>query len=225
MQVAESRTRLQEAVKERYLESDAYLGLKSGRQRDSSVEVLDFIASHGLDPVRRRDIRRAFMAGGMDRHRTKKSIKGLTDHELQRILDRLTSIPYRYLEKQEVVPPSARGKDRSKPDVYYALSQTKVRREDLTNLRDIERYDHIEKAILANLGSRRQLIYMARLELASYDWLNMSDEAIEQQLKIFGYFFHETNDKDVVRWAEDLPEDETSLKEQINNYIDRKAKT
>jgi hypothetical protein len=36
------------------------------------VEVLDFIASHGLDPVRRRDIRRAFIVGGEDRHKTRK---------------------------------------------------------------------------------------------------------------------------------------------------------
>jgi len=61
--------------------------------------------------------------------------------------------------------------------------------------------------------------------LASYDWLNMSDEAIERQLKIFGYFFHEADDKDVAQWAEGLPDGEAPLKEQIKHYIDMKEKT
>jgi hypothetical protein len=50
-------------------------------------------------------------------------------------------------------PTVDQGKERSKPDVFYAISQTKVRREDLTSLKDVERYDHIEKAILSNLGA------------------------------------------------------------------------
>jgi hypothetical protein len=48
---------------------------------------------------------------------------------------------------------------------------------------------------------------MARLELASYDWLNMSDETIEQHLKILAI----SSMRPMIgcgRWADGLPDDE-----------------
>lgn len=153
------------------------------------------------------------MAGGKDRHKTKKKIEGLTDHELQRILDRLTSNAHRFLAKLEVTPPSTRGKPRSKPDVYYALSLSKVDRTILT-MEDLEIYDSITGPILADLRVKKIADQrFSHLGMVPQEWMEI--------IKACGLYPLKITDEDVARWAESLPDDEAPLREQIRDYIGR----
>ncbi len=42
------------------------------------------------------------------------------------------------------------------------------------------------------------------------NWKKISDEATVRWLDMFGQIFHRTNDHEVLKWAEGLPDDEAS---------------
>lgn len=211
---------LKDAMVQKFKASLEYQQLRNDRQRDSSLEVLKFIASKGLEPVQRFIIRRAFTVGGKDRFRYKDK-EALTDRELQRILDRLVAA--RCLIRHESVPTRMAAKGRTKPDVYYDLNVIGVSQACVSKPKDLENYDRVFGMALSRLDGRTAMLSWVREELVKNKWKKMSDEHLVRMIDMLGQLFHKTSDHEVLRWAEDLPDEEAPLKMEILRFINTKV--
>lgn len=211
---------LKEAMVRKFKASPEYQQLRNDRQRDSSLEVLKFIAGMDLEPVRRCTIRRAFTVGGKDRFRYKDK-EALTDRELQRILDRLVAA--RCLIRHESVPTRMAAKGRKKPDVYYDLNVIGVSQACVSKPKDLENYDRVFGMALSRLDGRTAMLSWAREELVKNNWKKMSDEHLVRMIEMLGQLFHKTRDHEILRWAEGLPDDEAPLKVEILRYVSTKV--
>jgi hypothetical protein len=175
-----------------YKKSKGYLKINK-RQQLCSVEVLKFLLLHGVNKVRRRDIRGEFIGDRENWSRPAILIKGrlvrppfpLSDSELQHILEKL--IVEGYVKKEMVCPVSKRTKDRRQMDAYYHVSLVHLIDEDwlegevLKVFRDIM----ITKLKKENLKGVREQVSkrsLARSELRRFGVTNTSDDDLDTWL-------------------------------------------
>jgi hypothetical protein len=129
------RDEFRQRVLDDYKISKGYLKINN-RQKFCSVEVLKFLLLHGVDMVRRREIRSEFIGDREDWKRPAIRLNGrlvkpalpLSDSELQHILNKL--ILDGFVIKVMVCPDSKRTKNRQKMDSYYRVSLLHLKDED-----------------------------------------------------------------------------------------------
>jgi hypothetical protein len=175
-----------------YQNSEGYLKI-SKRQRFCSVEVLKFLLSHGVDEVRRREIRGKFIGDREHWERPAIKVNGksvrpalpLKDCELQHILNKL--IVEGYVKKEMMCPGSNRTKDRKKMDVFYRVSFLQLKDEDwlggeaLKAFRAIMSAELVEKASMVVREPLTKKI-LARAALRGIKITNTSDEDLDEWL-------------------------------------------
>lgn len=144
-------------------------------------------------------------------------INGVLDHEMQRILDRL--IDARFVNRYEKRPKSKRTKDRTKLEVYYAVSPFQIKPEDLNTDEDLQRFnDLLVKAGAVQAGPLvRTEIF--RHELVDMGFPDISDKELEAYLLAFAKRYVHVDNDVVARWANDLPPEKYVLRCQLMNYI------
>lgn len=164
------------------------------RQKVCSVEVLKFLLLHGVDEVRRREIRGKFIGDRDNWKRPATKVNGklekpafpLSDSELQHILNKL--ILGGYVKKEMVCPDSKRTKDRQKMDVYYRVSLQHLKAEDWLGEETLIAY---RTSMSSKRGDKNSAVldvafrksFLARSELRRLKINDTSDDDLDSWLK------------------------------------------
>lgn len=179
-------------VLDEYRGSKGYLKINE-RQKFCSVEVLKYLLSHGVDEVRRREIRGEFIGEREDWKRLAIRLDGklvrpafpLSDSELQHILNKL--ILAGYVTREETCPDSKRTKDRKKMDVYYRVSLSHLIDEDWLEGKSLNTYREIMSSARVDrtVTTSKELMMkksLARSKLSNMGMNDISDKDLDTWL-------------------------------------------
>jgi hypothetical protein len=225
VQVLESRkAQFRKRVLDDYQASEAYKRLRSTAQRVASRAVLVYLLGKGGAQVQRAELKAVFVVGGEEKFEREhspetdgKPIGGILDNDLQRILDRL--IDAGFVKKYKKKPKSRRTKDRTKVNIFYAISPSQFKSEDLNTDEDLKRFDDIlvkAGAVQAGPLVRTEVF---RHELVDMGFPDISDKELEAYLQAFAKRYVHVDNEVVARWANDLPPEKYVLKCQLMKYI------
>ncbi len=193
-------------VRKEYMESESYLALRKNRQRTASLAVIDFLLKRGGQKVRRRDIRRLFIAKGVEHSKTSHDEAGddviLSELQLQRILKRLVHAGF--IERSEEYAESKRTKGKKK-EVYYAISRSHIKQEDCMT---------VAGPLLKGHKIKEGLLEM--------DLKSINDEDFWEWLNGVARFVFELepNDWRIRQWAMKLPPSKRLLRTQVLRHLD-----
>lgn len=223
-------------VIEDFHDSGYYRAMRSPRQRIWSAKVLRFVLQYSRDGVRRCEIRRSIVAASP---RTKavsplpygdeeaKQNRPLSDHELQRILDRLELA--RFIKSRKKYPKSLRTKERRKYDLYYSISPRYLRIEDYyddqASQAVAEAFGKRVDGIATMLGDPDKRAKLAADHLMKTDMANMSVDERCALIKETAKFVDEPifGDHHIRAYAMKLPPNKKGLRTQLLKHLDEQA--